>query len=51
MKAVWIAERNMDTAMGALVRARAIIRDEEEEDELDPLEREPGSHEKAQSED
>ena len=34
MKAIWIAERNMDTAMGALLRARAIIEDVEEQDEL-----------------
>jgi len=34
MKAAWITERNMDTAMGALMRARAMIEEVEEQDEL-----------------
>lgn len=38
MKAVWVADRNLDSAMGALMRARAILAEPEEGDELSPPE-------------
>lgn len=46
MKSIWVAERNVDTAMGSLVRARAIIEDVEDQDELAEIERIPGANEK-----
>ena len=51
MRAVWIAERNMDTAMHALVRARAIIEDQEEQDEIVAPELSPDFGEKRPDED
>ncbi|MFZ3583783.1 hypothetical protein ACOI1H_16640 [Loktanella sp. DJP18] len=46
MRAIWIAERNVDTAMNSLVRARAIIEDVESDDEIAPLERLPSDGER-----
>lgn len=41
MRSMWISERNLDTALSSLVRARAIVGDEKGEDR-DELELDPG---------
>jgi hypothetical protein len=42
MRAVWIADRNIDMAMGAMIRARALIENRDDGDQLDPIEHLPG---------
>jgi hypothetical protein len=43
MRAVWIADRNIDVAMSAMIRARALIENRDDGDQLNPLERLPDS--------
>ena len=42
MRAVWIADRNIDVAMGAMLRARALIESRDDGDQLNPIEHLPG---------
>lgn len=42
MRAVWVADRNLDTVMSSLVRARAILAEVDDGDERGPIELEQG---------